>query len=66
MLTQGLSDTTVPPSPAPSATRTSLYFSPPPLSAVQMDEVNPDIESFDLTLVIGANDTINSAALEVR
>ncbi|KAI3433374.1 hypothetical protein D9Q98_003191 [Chlorella vulgaris] len=30
----------------------------------EMDEVNPDIESFDLTLVIGANDTINSAALE--
>jgi len=30
----------------------------------EMDEVNPEIEDFDLTLVIGANDTVNSAAEE--
>lgn len=30
----------------------------------EMDEVNPEIETFDLTLVIGANDTVNSAAEE--
>ena len=30
-----------------------------------MDEVNPHMESFDLSLVIGANDTVNSAAIEV-
>lgn len=29
-----------------------------------MDEVNPNMEEFDLALVIGANDTINSAAVE--
>ena len=30
----------------------------------EMDEVNPEMESFDLALVIGANDTVNSAAVE--
>jgi len=30
----------------------------------EMDEVNPEIDDFDLTLVIGANDTVNSAAEE--
>lgn len=30
----------------------------------EMDEVNPEINDFDLTLVIGANDTVNSAAEE--
>ena len=30
----------------------------------EMDEVNPEMESFDLSLVIGANDTVNSAAIE--
>jgi len=30
----------------------------------EMDEVNPEITDFDLTLVIGANDTVNSAAEE--
>ena len=30
----------------------------------EMDEVNPEIDSIDLTLVIGANDTVNSAAEE--
>lgn len=30
----------------------------------EMDEVNPDISNIDLTLVIGANDTVNSAAEE--
>jgi len=30
----------------------------------EMDEVNPEITEFDLTLVIGANDTVNSAAEE--
>ena len=29
-----------------------------------MDEVNPDISSVDVTMVIGANDTVNSAAEE--
>ncbi|PSC75818.1 NAD(P) transhydrogenase, mitochondrial [Micractinium conductrix] len=30
----------------------------------EMDEVNPAMESFDLCLVIGANNTVNSAAVE--
>ncbi|ESN99542.1 hypothetical protein HELRODRAFT_113658 [Helobdella robusta] len=30
----------------------------------EMDEVNPEINNIDLTLVIGANDTVNSAAEE--
>jgi H+-translocating NAD(P) transhydrogenase len=30
----------------------------------EMDEVNPEISDIDLTLVIGANDTVNSAAEE--
>jgi NAD/NADP transhydrogenase beta subunit len=30
----------------------------------EMDEVNPEISDVDLTLVIGANDTVNSAAEE--
>jgi len=30
----------------------------------EMDEVNPEINDIDLTLVIGANDTVNSAAEE--
>ena len=29
-----------------------------------MDEINPDFSETDVTLVIGANDTVNSAALE--
>lgn len=28
-------------------------------------QVNPEIESFDIAMVIGANDTVNSAAIEV-
>jgi NAD(P) transhydrogenase len=32
----------------------------------EMDEVNPHMESFDLSLIIGANDVVNSAALEVE
>ncbi|XP_060516948.1 NAD(P) transhydrogenase, mitochondrial-like [Cylas formicarius] len=31
---------------------------------LEMDEINEDFESTDLVLVIGANDTVNSAALE--
>ncbi len=31
---------------------------------LEMDEVNPDLPSADVTLVIGANDTVNSAAEE--
>lgn len=30
----------------------------------EMDEVNPEMEQFDVVLVIGANDTINSAAVD--
>jgi NAD(P) transhydrogenase len=30
----------------------------------EMEEINPDIDGYDLVLVIGANDTINSAAVE--
>lgn len=30
----------------------------------EMDEVNPHMETFDVALVIGANDTINSAAVD--
>lgn len=31
---------------------------------LEMDEINPDFNSTDVVLVIGANDTVNSAALE--
>merc|ERR1719258_381960 len=31
---------------------------------LELDEINDDFEDTDLTLVIGANDTVNSAALE--
>ena len=31
---------------------------------LEMDEINDDFGDTDLTLVIGANDTVNSAALE--
>jgi len=33
---------------------------------LEMDEVNPDMESNDVVLVVGANDVVNSAALEVE
>jgi len=31
----------------------------------EMDEVNPDMENYDVVLVVGANDVVNSAAQEV-
>ena len=31
---------------------------------LEMDEINDDFDSTDLTLVVGANDTVNSAAIE--
>ena len=31
---------------------------------LEMDEVNPDMHNVDVTMVIGANDTVNSAAEE--
>ena len=31
---------------------------------LEMDEINDDFPDTDVTLVIGANDTVNSAALE--
>eukprot|EP00913_Durusdinium_trenchii_P002714 g2512.t1 len=33
---------------------------------LEMDEVNPDMESNDVVLVVGANDVVNSAAQESR
>ena len=33
-------------------------------AVVQMDEVNEEFKDVDVALVIGANDTINSAAVE--
>jgi len=33
---------------------------------LEMDEVNPDMENNDVVLVVGANDVVNSAALEVE
>lgn len=30
----------------------------------EMEEINPDMTDVDLTLVVGANDTVNSAAEE--
>ena len=33
-------------------------------SLVQMEEINPDFANADVALVIGANDTVNSAAIE--
>lgn len=30
----------------------------------EMEEINPDMSDVDLTLVVGANDTVNSAAEE--
>jgi len=32
----------------------------------EMDEVNPDMENYDVVLVVGANDVVNSAAQEVE
>ena len=31
---------------------------------MEMDEINDDFDDTDVTLVVGANDTVNSAALE--
>merc|ERR1719409_1226964 len=31
---------------------------------LEIDEINPDFPETDLTLVVGANDTVNSAAIE--
>lgn len=31
---------------------------------LEMDEVNPEMPNVDVTMVIGANDTVNSAAEE--
>ena len=42
---------------------TNTLTPPPPLPPPH--QVNPHMDSFDLTLVIGANDTINSAAVDV-
>ncbi|OLQ03186.1 NAD(P) transhydrogenase, mitochondrial [Symbiodinium microadriaticum] len=33
---------------------------------LEMDEVNPDMENFDVVLVMGANDVVNSAAQELE
>merc|ERR1719343_650714 len=33
---------------------------------LEMDEVNPDMESNDVVLVVGANDVVNSSAVEVE
>jgi NAD(P) transhydrogenase len=33
---------------------------------LEMDEVNPDMENNDVVLVVGANDVVNSAAIEVE
>merc|ERR1719491_2434181 len=33
---------------------------------LEMDEVNPDMENQDVVLVVGANDVVNSAAIEVE
>eukprot|EP00933_Yihiella_yeosuensis_P025459 TRINITY_DN1976_c0_g1_i4.p1 TRINITY_DN1976_c0_g1~~TRINITY_DN1976_c0_g1_i4.p1 ORF type:complete len:1035 (+),score=281.61 TRINITY_DN1976_c0_g1_i4:71-3175(+) len=33
---------------------------------LEMDEVNPEMESFDVVLVVGANDVVNSAAQEIE
>merc|ERR1719464_2184600 len=33
---------------------------------LEMDEVNPDMDKQDVVLVVGANDVVNSAALEVE
>merc|ERR1719162_1587813 len=33
---------------------------------LEMDEVNPDMESYDVVLVVGANDVVNSSAQEVE
>jgi NAD(P) transhydrogenase subunit beta len=33
---------------------------------LEMDEVNPRVESFDVAIVIGANDVVNPAAREIK
>ena len=33
---------------------------------LEMDEINPRIESFDVAIVIGANDVVNPAAREMK
>ena len=35
-----------------------------PLAVHEMEEVNPGIEKYDVSLVIGANDTVNPDAVE--
>ena len=35
-----------------------------PIVVLEMDEINDDFKDTDVTLVIGANDTVNPIALE--
>merc|ERR1711934_857427 len=36
------------------------------MGVLEMDEVNPNMESEDVALILGANDVVNSAAQEVE
>ena len=40
------------------------WFSPAAVVVLEMEEINEDFKDTDLTLVIGANDTVNPIALE--
>lgn len=44
-----------------------VCFSPPLISSdmvFEMEDINPEMDSADVTMVIGANDTVNSGAEE--
>ena len=41
-----------------------MQFSPDFVVVLEMEEINDDFKETDLTLVIGANDTVNPIALE--
>ena len=45
-------------------TAVHLYIKMTRAASLQMEEINPDFTKADVALVIGANDTVNSAAVE--
>ena len=49
---------------ATSFARALTWFSPNAVVVLEMEEINEDFKDTDLTVVIGANDTVNPIALE--
>ena len=48
----------------PSHSRSPKISNPSHSVVLEMDEINDDFDDTDVTLVIGANDTVNPIALE--